>query len=361
MKITRLRRLPLSIPLPRPIPSAKTIIKSIDCLAVFLDTDEGLAGEGLVFTLNGLRLPVLDQMIASFEPLVVGTDPGMGGAFVSRAWADTAFLGRPGVTAVGLAAIDMALWDLRGKAAGMNVSRMLGAYRDALPVYRSNGLRLSAGIDQIQAEAEAFIEQGFRAIKMSLGMPSMDDDVARVRAVREAIGPDIMLMADCNQQFTAPQAIRLGRRLEEYGLAWIEEPVPSRDHAAEAAVAAALDTPIASGENEYTSAGMFDMLRQGSADILMPDMQRMGGPTEVVKAVLLAEAFKVPVSPHLFSEMTLSLAAGLPNVMIVEYVAWFENLYSSRVELDGEGRAKVPAGPGWGMTFDPDALARFAV
>jgi L-alanine-DL-glutamate epimerase-like enolase superfamily enzyme len=361
MKVTSLTRTLIKVPLPKPIPSARTLIRSIDCVLVALRTDEGLAGEGLVFTLNGHRLAVLDEMIASLEPLVIGMDPGMSGAFWQRAWADIAFLGHRGATVVGLSAIDMALWDLRGKAAGVNVSRLLGSYRDALPVYRSNGLRLSASIDELQQEAAGFIERGFRAVKMSLGMPSADDDVARVRAVREAIGPKIALMTDCNQQFSAKQAIKLGRRLEEFNLAWIEEPVPSHDHAAEAEVAAALETPIASGENEFTRAGLMDMLRLKSADILMPDLQRMGGPTELIKAAHLADSFKIPVSPHLFGEMSLSLAAALPNVNYAEYVAWFENLYSTGLQLDAQGHAVVPTGPGWGVSWDPQAVARFTV
>lgn len=361
MKITKLRRRAISVPLPKAIPSAKIIMRSIDCVLVYLDTDEGLTGEGLVFTLNGTRLKVLDEMIASLEPLVVGLEPEQGAAFFARAWNEIGFLGRTGVAVIGLSAIDMALWDLRGKAANLNVSRLVGSLRETLPVYRSNGLRLNTGIDDLQTEAAGFVSQGFRAVKMSLGNAKTADDVARVKAVREAIGPDIQLMSDCNQQFNAAQAIRLGRAIEQYNLAWIEEPVPSHDHAAEAQVAAALDTPIASGENEYTHTGMLDMLRQKSADILMPDMQRMGGPTEMIKVAHLCDAFKIPISPHLFCEMTLSLAAALPGVMIGEYIHWFEPLYSTRIQLDDKGHAIVPKDvPGWGMSFDPAAVERFA-
>lgn len=361
MKITRVRRRAIAVPLPKAIPSAKIIMRSVDCVLVYLDTDAGITGEGLVFTLNGTRLKVLDEMIASLEPLVVGLEPEQGAAFFQRAWNEIGFLGRTGVAVIGLSAIDMALWDLRGKAANLNVSRLLGGLRETLPVYRSNGLRLNTDIDGLQEEAAGFVKQGFRAVKMSLGNPKIADDVARVKAVREAIGPDIQLMSDCNQQLTAAHAIRLGREIEQYRLAWIEEPVPSHDHAAEAQIAAALDTPIASGENEYTHVGMLEMIKQKSADILMPDMQRMGGPTEMIKVAHLCEAHKVPVSPHLFCEMTLSLAAGMPNVLIGEYIHWFEPLYSTRIQINAEGQAIVPKDvPGWGMSFDADAVERFA-
>jgi L-alanine-DL-glutamate epimerase-like enolase superfamily enzyme len=361
MKITRLTLKVVSIPLPTPIPSARIVIKSADCILAMLHTDEGAAGEGMVFTLNGHRLSVLHETIRSLEPLLVGLDPGMSGAFWSRAWADIAFLGHRGATVVGLSALDMALWDLRGKQAGLNVSRLIGACRDTVPIYRSGSLRLSSSIDQLQKEAAGFVKDGYRAMKMSLGKPSAREDVARVRAVREALGPDVRLMADCNQQFTADRAIRLGRQLEEFDLAWIEEPVPYHDHMAEAAVAAALDTPIASGESEYARFGMLDMLRNRSADILMPDLQRMGGPTEFLKVAHLAEAHNTPISPHLFTEMSLSLAAALPNAIYAEHMPWFAPLYGAPIELDGDGNAVVPTAPGWGYAFDPEAVARFAV
>jgi L-alanine-DL-glutamate epimerase-like enolase superfamily enzyme len=361
MKITRLVRKVVKVPLAKPIPSAQTLIRSIDCVLVFLETDEGLVGEGLVFTLNGHRLPLLNGLIASLEPLVIGMDPTDSGRFWLQAWADIAFLGRRGASIMGVAAIDMALWDLRGKAAGLNVSRLIGRCRDSVPIYRSNGLRLSASIEELQTEAAGFVSQGFQAMKMSLGSAKARQDVARVRAVREVIGPDVKLMTDCNQQFSPMQAIQLGRQLEEFDLAWIEEPVSAFSHTGEAQVAAALTTPVASGENEYTRLGMMDMLRQGSADILMPDMQRMGGPTELLKVAHMAEGFDIPITPHLFSEMSLPLAGAISNVNYAEYVVWFEELYGSTITLDCLGNAKIPELPGWGVSFDPAAVERFTL
>jgi L-alanine-DL-glutamate epimerase-like enolase superfamily enzyme len=168
-------------------------------------------------------------------------------------------------------------------------------------------------------------------------------------------------MADINQQLTVNEAIRLGRRLEEFKLTWLEEPVHYLDHAGEASVAAALDTPIASGETEYTSRGMHEMLRLGSADILMPDLQRMGGPGEFIKTAALAQSHGVPVSAHLFPEMSLSLLSAIPNATYLEYMPWLEPLYRERIVLDNEGCAVVPDRPGWGFSFDPSAIKAFAL
>jgi L-alanine-DL-glutamate epimerase-like enolase superfamily enzyme len=361
MIITRLRTEVVKLPLAKPIPSGRMTIQSIDCILVFLETDQGATGEGLVFTLNGHRLPVLHAMLQSLEPLVVGMDPGDSGAFWARANADVGFLGHAGVTMVGLAGLDMAMWDLKGKSAGCNVASLLGRCHASLPMYRSGGLRLSSTIDELQREAADFRAQGFRAMKMSLGKADPREDRARVKAVREAIGFETALMTDCNQQFTAPQAIRLGRMLEEFQLAWIEEPVPYHDHYASAQVAAALDTPVASGENEYTRRGIADMVRAGSADILMPDLQRMGGPTELLKVAHYAELQGIAMSLHLFSEMSLSLAAAMPNVKYLEFMPWFSRLYAEALAPDANGHAAVPTASGWGYAFDPEAVARFRV
>lgn len=358
MKITRLITETVSLPLPTPIPSARMTIRSADCVVVLLETDAGLVGEGLAFTLNGKRLALVESMIRSLEPLIVGAEPSKSGAFWRDAMRDVAFLGQRGLTVVGLSALDMALWDLRGKEAGLNVSRLLGRCRDSVPAYRSGGLRLSLSIDELQREAAGFVEQGFRAMKMSLGKSHAEEDRERVRAVREAVGDDVRLMADCNQQFSVSEAIRRGRMLEECALAWIEEPVRYDDHHGEAAVAAALDTPVASGESEYTRAGMVEMLRLSSVDILMPDMQRMGGPTELLKVAHYAELAGVPVSLHLFSEYSLALAGALPGVDVLEYMPWFSALYANRIELDGNGCVPVSDAPGWGFPLDREALAR---
>ncbi|HUZ75316.1 MAG TPA: mandelate racemase/muconate lactonizing enzyme family protein [Stellaceae bacterium] len=361
MKLTRLRTEVVHIPFSPPIGSALHELRSADCVLVFLESDAGLVGEGLVFTLNGSRLKLLREMVLSLEPLVVGLDPELSGSFALRAWRDVGFIGHKGVSIIGLVGVEEALWDLRGKAAGMNLSRLIGACRTAVPAYHSGGLWFDRSLDELRREAAAFVKQGWRGMKMRLGKPDPREDVARVRAVRETIGPDVALMVDSNQRWTEAEAIRLGRMLEEFNLAWFEEPIPCHDHEGEARIAAALDTPVASGETEYTSRGMFEMLRCRSADILMPDLQRMGGPSGFLKAAHLAEAFDTPVASHLFPEMNLALLAAVPNAMFLEYMPWCEPVYAERIALDGEGCVIVPDRPGWGFSFDPDAIRRLRI
>jgi L-alanine-DL-glutamate epimerase-like enolase superfamily enzyme len=358
MKVTKLRTMAVQVPLEKPIRTAIHHNNNAGCLLVMLETDAGITGEGLLFTINGKRLAMLDEMVRSLEPLIIGRDPQFTERFWREAWGDTNFVGQSGVPVFGIAAIDCALWDIKGKAAGLPIYRLLGAYRDRVPTYASGGLWLSMTIDELVAETEAFRAQGFRAMKMRLGSPDPDTDIERVRAVRAAIGPGIALMADANQGLTVDRAIRLGRRLEEFNLTWFEEPLPAYDHEGEARVAAALDTPIASGETEYTRYGFRRMLELKSADVLMPDLERVGGVSEFVKVAHMAQAYDVPVSSHIFSEMSVQILGALANANYLEHMPWLAPLYQEQLEVK-DGDAIVPERPGWGFTFDMTAAERF--
>ena len=361
MKITGLRTQIVHLPIDPPILTAILgNIRSADCVLTFLDTDAGLTGEGLVMTINNRRLGPIHAMIESLEDLVLGVDPRLGGSLNAQAWSSLNFLGYEGVAVIGLAALDNAMWDLRGKAAELNVAHLIGACRAAVPTYASGGLWLGGSIDALQREAHSFVERGFRAMKTRVGPTEPEKMVARVRAVREAVGPDIALMVDANQQMSVKQAIRIGRMMEDLNLTWFEEPVICHDHAGEAQIAAALDTPIASGETVYTHRGILQMLQARSADVLMPDLQRMGGPSEFLKAGHLCEAFHTPCASHLFPEMSLALLAALPGGYYLEHMPWFEPIYRERIELDANGHATVPDRPGWGFSFDPAAIRRYA-
>ena len=186
MKITKLRTQVVRVPITPPIVTTLfPTIETADCILTFLETDAGLVGEGLVFTINGHRLKVLHEMVDSLAPLVEGLDPTMGGSLNARAWKELNFVGYEGVSVVGLAAVDMALWDLRAKAADLNVAHLIGACRPSMPVYASGGLWLGTSIDALQREARALVDRGFRAVKTRVGPTDPVAMVARVRAVRE--------------------------------------------------------------------------------------------------------------------------------------------------------------------------------
>lgn len=360
MKITDLRCVQVELPLANPIRTAIHDVRSVGCVLVTLDTDEGLSGEAYNFTMNAVRLDVLQAMIKSFTPHIVGRDPRDVEDIWDRLWRDINFFGHKGISLFAISTLDTACWDLVGKAAEQPLYKLFGAAREAVDVYASGGLWLTLSIDELVEEARGFLAAGFRAMKIRVGKERIEEDVERVAAVREAIGPETTLMADANQGFTVSHAIRLGRHLEAFNLEWFEEPVPAWDLEGHAAVAAALDTPIASGETEYTRYGMRDMLKARAADVLMPDLQRIGGLTEFRRVANLAASFDVPVSSHIFTEQSLSIAGSAPNCIYLEHMPWFESLYRERMRLV-DGKMTMPEGHGLGFTFDADAVDRFRI
>ena len=359
MKVSAVETQPVVVRLDQPIGSALGQIAKFGCILVTVRTDDGITGENLIFTLNDRRTTVLRQMVDELADVAVGQDAGHIAGFWARAWKDINFLGHKGVPVAGISAIDGALWDILGKVAGLPLYRVLGGAQDRVPAYHSGGLWLSRSIDELTEEAQGFVAEGFRAMKMRLGLPDPADDIARVKAVRDAIGPDIKLMADANQGLTEAQAIRLGRRLEPFNLTWFEEPLPAWDLDGLARVSAALDTPIASGETEYTRYGFRRMLELRSADILMPDLQRVGGVSEFMRVGHMAESHDIAVSSHLFPETSLQVLGALSNATFLEYMPWFSPLYNEALEFR-DGCAVVPERPGWGFTFNRDYIAHLS-
>ena len=355
MKITKIETQVVTLPLAEEIGSALGKISHFGCVLVTIETSSGIKGENLVFTLNDRRTKVLQAIVQELSDLIIGRDAGHIADFWERAWKDINFLGHQGVTVMGISALDGALWDALGHALNTPLYRLIGGAKSRVPVYHSGGLWLSLSEHELVAEAQRFVEQGFRAVKMRLGLANPLEDAARVRAVRQAIGPDIKLMADANQGQTEFQAIRLGRLLEEFDLTWFEEPLPAWDLEGLARVAAELDTPIASGETEYTRYGFRRMLELRSADILMPDLQRVGGVSEFVRVCHMAQSYDVPVSSHLFPETSLQVLGGVSNAIYLEYMPWFSGLYNESIDFD-QGDALVPERPGWGFTFNHDYI-----
>jgi L-alanine-DL-glutamate epimerase-like enolase superfamily enzyme len=360
LKITHICTTLVQIPLERPMITAIHETRSLGCVLVYLETDEGLTGESYIFSLNSDRLSVFDGMIKSLARHVVGKHPHYVEGMWDAMWRDINPIGHQGIAVSAISAIDCALWDLVGKSAGMPLYKLFGACRDDIKVYASSGLWLSQSIDELVAEADLFLSQGFKAMKIRLGKPRMDEDLERVAAVRAAVGPEVELLVDANQAFTTPYAIKIGRQLEKLDVAWFEEPVLTYNLEGHAAVAAALDMPIATGETEYNRYAMRAMLEARAADVLMPDMQRIGGYSEFRRVASLASAFHIPVSTHIFPEQSLSIAGSCVNCISVEHVSWFSPLYREKMQIV-DGKIAMSPRPGIGFTFDPQAVDKFRV
>jgi L-alanine-DL-glutamate epimerase-like enolase superfamily enzyme len=263
-------------------------------------------------------------------------------------------LGFGGVGNMAAAILDIAVWDLAGKAAGLPLYRLLGGYRNRVPAYAS--LRLSRAIPtaELPEIAGLLVEQGFRAMKMNLGgQPSIDGEIARVRAVREAIGPEISLLADVNSRWTPSEAVRMGRLIDDFRLFWLEDPVPIQNLEGLAEVRRATHTPIATGETLFSLASFRSLFEARAVDVPMPDLVRVGGITPYLKIAHLAEAFGLPLACHLLPEISAQVVAAVPNGLIVEYVPWAWQLFRNCPQLD-HGNLVLSERPGHGLELDAD-------
>jgi L-alanine-DL-glutamate epimerase-like enolase superfamily enzyme len=274
------------------------------------------------------------------------------------AWRGMHFIGHTGLALMALSALDTACWDVAARDAEMPLFRLLGGDRTRVPTYASSGLWIDESVDELLLEAEAFRVQGHRAMKMRIGRDDPEEDIERVRILRDALGGDAALLADVNQGWDETTTVRIGRRLESQGLYWLEEPLPYEDLEGYARVTAALDMRIATGETDYGSLGMKRHLEARAADVLMPDLQRMGGPTEFMRAAALCQAWHQPVSSHLFTETSAHLLAAAPNALILEHMNWWQDLFSEPLRIN-EGCIVLSEKPGIGVDLSQTALKRF--
>ncbi|MDF2709506.1 MAG: mandelate racemase/muconate lactonizing enzyme [Nonomuraea muscovyensis] len=282
-------------------------------------------------------------------PDLLGEDP----SDIARLWDKLvwagASVGRSGLSTQAIAALDIALWDLKASRAGLPLAKLLGAHRDSVRCYNTSGGFLHTPIEQVLDNASAAVERGIGGIKLKVGHPDAKVDLARVSAVREHLGDGVPLMVDANQQWDRPTAQRLGRALEPYGLVWIEEPLDAYDAAGHAALAASLDTPIATGEMLTSVGEHAELIRLGAADVIQPDAPRIGGITPFLRLAALAEHNRLQLAPHFAMEIHVHLAAAYGLEPWVEHFEWLEPLFEERLEIR-DGRMLVPSRPGLGVT-----------
>jgi L-alanine-DL-glutamate epimerase-like enolase superfamily enzyme len=322
-------------------------------------TDEGLQGLGysLVFGGGGAE-SVLAYLDARLKPLLLGEDP----LAVERLW-EKMYRGDRGVRRVGIAgmalsALDIGLWDLVGKAAGLPLYRLWGAVSDRVACYGSGGWSRYAQKDLL-AEAERYAGLGCRYYKMKIHDPDLHANRRRVETVRKALGADVRMMVDVNQKLDVAGAVRQAALLEDLDLVWYEEPVSADDNAACAEVARSIRIPVATGENHYTRYEFRDLIERKAARILMPDVCRANGFSETLKIARLAAAHGVAVSPHVVYEISIQVAGALANGFLVELMDWMPpDLFEELPECKG-GEIRIPERPGHGMVLQRGALAKY--
>jgi L-alanine-DL-glutamate epimerase-like enolase superfamily enzyme len=348
----------LRFPLAIPITTALSTYTHVDATAVHLRTKGGLTGFGITAGLGGMANVAIKPYIdAELAPLVIGQDALAPAAAWHRMWSPNKPRMRAGLGVWALSAVDIACWDLLGKAADLPLHRLLGGFVSDVPVYGSGGWH-SLSDDELIAECQTFSKQGMTAYKYKIGGPR---DQERTELLRREMGEDFILFADANQRFTVNQALETARMLADHGIAWFEEPVlaDSTDDLAE--VAAASPVPVATGENVYFGWGFREVCDRRAAAYLQPDVGRCGGITEFVEIAHLAEAYNLALSSHLWHELSISLVGASRRGFMVEYA---ELIPADALTLPFEvvdGTIRVPDTPGHGVELTPEALARYAV
>jgi L-alanine-DL-glutamate epimerase-like enolase superfamily enzyme len=361
MKITKIQARVVRLPADEPLADGPaTPGATRDIVTLRVGTDAGV--EGIGYTFFGAALTgTLKHAVETLGELAIGEDPLRTEAVAAKLRAAAAGSGPGGILTLALSAIDIALWDIRGKALDLPLWRMIGGSRERVPTYASGALMRTFPLEHLVKAAPRLVEKGFRQMKTQLALPgdtSPGREVDRIRRVRESIGPSIDLMCDINQRWRVEQAIDIGRRIEDVHLFWLEDVTAHDDYPGLARVSDALATPVAGGEYLYGPVPFRHMMEARSVDIVMIDLMRAGGITQWLKIAGMAEAHNLPVVSHLVPEIHVHLIAAIPNGLTVEYMPWTARLFEE-VPLPENGELAVPRKPGLGLKFDEAAIKRY--
>ncbi|MGE8495912.1 MAG: L-talarate/galactarate dehydratase [Pseudomonas sp.] len=345
----------IELPLTLPVSDAKVLtgrqrpLESVSILVAEVQSASGHVGMGFGYTLRMGRAALFAQA-CELAPLLLGEDP----SDIARLWAKLmwgcASIGRGGLSAQAIGPLDTALWDLKARRAGLPLAKLLGAYRDAVPCYNTSGGYLQAPIEQVIDNAQRSLAKGMGGIKLKVGQPDQALDLRRVSALRQALGDDVALMVDANQQWDLTSALRMGKALEEQRLEWIEEPLDAHDIDGHAALSAQLITPVGSGEMLSSATDACAFIDRNAVDVIMPDAPRVGGITPFLQVAEAARRKRLCMAPHFVMEIHIHLAAAYEHRTWVEHFEWLEPLFNERLEIR-DGCMQVPVRPGLGLSL----------
>lgn len=356
LTVRALRSVGVDVPMTHALGTSQARITSAPLLLIDLETEEGITGRAYLFCYLRAAAPAMATMLDEIGRMVMGDRVAP-----VELWAKLAkrfmLIGVQGVVRMAMAGLDVAAWDALALAAGLPLATFLGGAPRPIRAYNSCGLGLMSP-GEVADEAEKLLARGFRAVKLRLGYPTLQDDLAAVHAVRRRIGEDVALMVDYNQALGVSEALERGRALDQENIDWIEEPIRHDDYAGCAVLARALRTPIQIGENFSLPTAMEAALAAGAADYAMPDLERIGGVTGWRRAAALAAEHRIPVSSHLFPEVSAHLLAVTPTRHLLEYVDWADRLVREPLRIV-DGHAVVPDRPGNGLVWDEAAVARY--
>ncbi len=358
LSIRSLKTHAVDVPMQRPLTTGGGVIKTAPLVLIDLHTEEGITGRSYVFCYTPMALEPVAQLLSSLGALIEG-DSLVPAVIEQKLQQSFRLLGPQGLTGMAMAGVDTAAWDALAKAYDTPLASLLGGESRKIPAYNSCGLGM-IGSGRAATEARELVAPGFAALKIRLGYPELGADVEVVRAVRGSVGEDIHLMADYNQALSVAEARRRTSALDEEGLYWIEEPVRADDYSGHAQVRRRAKTAIQTGENWWGSHDMSKSIEAGASDYAMADAVKIGGVTGWLRAAALAESAGLPLSSHLYPEISAHLLAVSPTGHWLEYVDWANPILEEPLSME-DGQASASDAPGTGIRWNEEGIRRYSV
>lgn len=359
LTVRAIRTTAVEVPMTHTLGTSRGVITRAPLLLIDLETEEGITGRAYLWSYFRQAMPAIASVLDAIGETAKGEAVAPADLWAKLS-ARFALIGVQGIVRMAMAGFDMAAWDALARAAGLPLVTMLGSRPRPVRAYNSCGLGL---MDKkaLADEAEALLARGFGAVKLRLGYPTLQEDMAAVHAVKKRIGADVTLMVDYNQALSLAEAMERGRALDaEGGIYWLEEPIRHDDYAGCAQLADALDVAVQIGENFSESAAMQTALDARACDYVMPDLERIGGVTGWQRAAALAATRRIEMSSHLYPEISAHLLAATPTCHFLEYVDWADKILQEPLRIE-DGCAVIPDRPGHGMEWDKSAVEKWRV
>lgn len=332
-------------------------MSAFELVTVRIRDADGAEGVGYTYTVGRNGGAIADILTRDMPALVVGEEAERIEQIWHKVWWGLHYGGRGGPSVLALSALDIALWDLKGRRADLPLWSLVGGFDPKVPCY-AGGIDLDLPLDDLLRQTDDNLGKGFRAIKMKVGRPKLDEDVTRVRAMRNHLGEGFPLMVDANMKWSVEGAIRAARALQPFDLTWLEEPTIPDDPAGHARIIAEGGLPIAAGENLRTLWEFKLYIAAGAVSYPEPDVTNCGGVTPFMKIAHLAEAFNLPLTSHGAHDITVHLLAACPNRFYLEAHGFGLDRYIEHPLAIADGFALAPSRPGHGIVFDWDGLAK---
>ncbi len=343
-------------PLSRPIADATHSIDRIAFVITRLALESGVVGESNLLAFH-YSPEAIAGALRDVTPLALGLEASDTGRFLRKAAAETEYFGNVGLNRWAVGAINVAMWDAWGKTLGQPIWKILGTYRDEVPVYGSGGW-LSYAPDELVEEVTGYVRRGFRAVKIKVGSPEPEADVERLARVREAVGPGVKVMMDANQGMNVPSALALARQAKAFDIHWFEEPIARTDFAGYEHLRRQAGISLAMGEREFDTTALRELIGRNALDLWQPDILRLGGVEGWRDSALLANGHGLPVLPHYYKEYDVPLLCTIPDAYGSESFDWVDGLVDHPIQIE-QGMARPLPGPGWGFSFREDCLIPF--